>query len=333
MAYKNDKEYIENGFSLKKMLNLTFNFTVKSVLLIGVIIIAVIMGKTCFYIVSPSEEAVIKRFGKVIDVTAPGPHFKLPNPIETVNKAKVTEIHQMEIGYRSQSGIEKVVENESLMLTGDENIISIDLVVQYQIKDIVEYLFILQDVEMTIQLAAEATIREVAGKANIDDILTTGKEQVQEDTKQLLQEILDNYRAGVRIVAVELQDIEPPAPVMGAFQDVASAREDKNKFINEAQAYENQKIPMARAQAATVLLEAESYKATVLGRAEGEAERFMQVYESYRKAPDVTRKRMYLEAVTSIIANSEVIVVDDSVKNLNLFSGMERLIPAAGAGK
>ncbi len=322
-GYKDD----DKGFSVGKILNRTFNFTVKSVLLIGVIILIALAGKTCFYIVSPSEEAVVKRFGKVVDVTGSGPHFKLPYPLETVTKAKVTEIHQMEIGYRDQSGLSKSIDNESLMLTGDENIISIDLVVQYQIKDIVEYLFNLQDVDMTIQLAAEATIREVAGKANIDDLLTTGKEQVQEDTRQLLQEILDNYGAGVRIVAVELQDIEPPAPVMGAFQDVASAREDKNKFINEAQAYANQQIPMARAQAATVLLEAESYKATVLGRAEGEAARFAQVYESYRKSSDITRRRMYLEAMTNIIANSEVIVVDDSVNALNLFSGMEKQAP------
>ena len=329
MAHKNQKKHDGNTLSLGDILNRTLNFTVKSVLLIGVLILALLVGKTCFYIVLPSEEAVVKRFGKVTGVTAPGPHFKLPYPIETVTKAKVTEIHQMEIGYRELSGESESVDNESLMLTGDENIISIDFVVQYQIKEIVEYLFNLQDVEITIQLAAEATIREVAGNANIDDLLTTGKEQVQEDTKQLLQNILDYYKAGIRIVAVELQDIEPPAPVMGAFQDVASAREDKNKFINEAQAYENQQIPMARAQAATILLEAEGYKATVLGKAEGEAARFTQVFESYRGAPDVTRKRMYLEAMGNIIKNSEVIVVDDSVNAINLFSGMEQLFPAA----
>ena len=348
-----DKKKNENQFSLNNLMNGTLNITIKGVLIIVLIVLALIAVKTSFYIVSPSEEAVVKRFGRVTDVTGPGPHFKFPNPIETVNKAKVTEIHQIELGYREydtenqsnfdlftsrtaknrQTGERAVrsVDSESLMLTGDENIISIDFVVQYQIKDIVEYLFNLQDVTMAIKLAAEASIREVAGKAHIDDLLTTGKEQVQEDTRQLLQEILDSYKSGVRIVAVELQDIEPPAPVMGAFQDVASAREDKNKFINEAQAYENQRIPLARGQAETIRLEAEAYKATVLGKALGETARFTQVYNSYRRAPDVTRRRMYLEAMTHIITSSEVIVIDDSVKGLNLFSGMEQFLPAAGS--
>ena len=352
MATKSRKEHDESRFSLGGILNGTFNITARGFLLIGLVVLAILVGKTCFYIVSPSEEAVVKRFGRVVDVTGPGPHFKFPYPIETVTKAKVTEIHQMELGYRefhnnTRQGFEsftlrtekneqagkrefRSVESESLMLTGDENIISIDLVVQYQIKDIVEYLFNLQDVTMSIKLAAEASIREVAGKANIDDLLTTGKEQVQDDTRQLLQEILDNYNAGIRIVAVELQDIEPPAPVMAAFQDVASAREDKNKFINEAQAYENQRIPLARGQAETIRLEAEGYRATALGKARGEAARFTQVYESYRKAPNVTRRRMYLEAMANIVSNSEVIVVDDSVKGLNLFTGVEQFSPAIG---
>ncbi|MDR2884275.1 MAG: FtsH protease activity modulator HflK, partial [Deferribacteraceae bacterium] len=274
-------------FPFKEPLKRIASFTTKTTIVLVIMVGLALVGYTCFYIVSPSEQGVIKRFGEVTRVAEAGPHFKLPFPIETVSKAKVTEIHRMEIGYRGAGASALNVPNESHMLTGDENIISIDLIVQYQIKDVVQYLFSLQDVESTIRLATEASIREIAGKVNIDDLLTTGKESVQDETRMLLQEILNNYSAGVQVLAVELQDIAPPAEVMGAFQDVASAREDKNKFINEAQAYENQKIPMARAQAATVVMEAESYKAITLGKAEGEASRFQQVYESYRKAPDV----------------------------------------------
>jgi membrane protease subunit HflK len=295
-------------------------------MIIGIILVAVlIVGKTCFYIVAPAEQAVIKRFGQVIAVTGAGPHFKLPFPIETAAFAKVTEVHRMAIGYL-ESGYENrdgFRSADPLMLTGDENIVSIDFIIQYQINDIVDFLFNLQDVENTIRLASEASIREIAGKAAIDDLLTIGKEQVQEETKTLIQSILDDYKAGVQIVAVELQDIEPPANVMSAFQDVASAREDKNKFINEAEAYANQKIPMARAEAATIMLEAESYKARVLANAIGEASRFSQVYESYKKTPDITRRRMYLEAMVNIMQKSEIVVVDDSIKAVNLFSGFD----------
>ncbi|MDR2401336.1 MAG: FtsH protease activity modulator HflK [Deferribacteraceae bacterium] len=300
--------------------------------IVVLVIILIILGKSTFYIVAPSEQAVLKRFGKIVTVVGSGPHFKLPYPIDTVTFAKVTEVHRLSIGYiekqpkynatLERSAEVEYISNEPLMLTGDENIVSIDFIVQYQIKDIVQYLYNLQGVTDTIQLAGEASIREIAGKAKIDDLLTIGKEQVQDETRQLIQSILDEYKAGVQIVAVELQDIEPPSEVMNAFRDVASAREDRNRYINEAEAYANQKIPMARAQAATILLEAESYKAVVLSRAEGEASRFTQVYDSYRRTPDITRRRMYLEAMANIVTTSEIFVVDEKSGNLNLFTGL-----------
>jgi membrane protease subunit HflK len=318
---------------LDDFFNKMFKFSFKTVGMIALVIVLLILGKTCIFQVSSAEQAVIKRFGAVVGTRGAGLQFKLPYPIETASIANVKEVLRMEIGYRETNGRSTSVSEESLMLTSDENIVSIDLIVQYQIKDIEAYLFNLDDVEATLQLATEASIREVAGKSLIDDLLTTGKEVAQEETRTLLQEILDKYNAGVRIVAVELQDIEPPAQVTAAFQDVASAREDKNKYINEAQAYENQKIPMARAQAATIVLEAESYRAAVLSRAEGEAEQFRQIYESYRQTKDITRRRMYLEAMANVINNSEILVVDESIENLNLFTDMEQLsLPKASGG-
>lgn len=299
----------------------------KLVLIVFVILVAAFIGKTCFYIVAPAEQAVIKRFGQVVGIADAGPHFKLPYPLETVTKAKVTEVHRMAVGYREKGGRIQVMDNESLMLTGDENIVSIDFIVQYQISNVVDYLFNVSGVDTTIMLASQASIREIAGKNTIDNLLTTGKEVVQEETKQLIQEILNSYGAGVHILAVELQDIEPPAEVMSAFQDVASAREDKNKYINEAEAYSNQKTPMARAEAATIMLEAESYSAKVMATAEGEATRFKQVYDSYKKSPDITRRRMYLEALTNLTNNSEILVVDENVNNMNLFTGFSNEMP------
>jgi membrane protease subunit HflK len=325
----------------------TPKFAFNGVGIFVLVVIAIFFAKSTFYTVAPSEKAVLKRFGKVITVVGSGPHFKLPYPIDTVTTARVTEVHRISIGYveksaRSADSAQRefstgpYVSNEPLMLTGDENIVSIDFIVQYQIDDIVQYLYNLQSVTDTIRLASEASIREIAGKAKIDDLLTIGKEQVQDETRQLIQSILESYGAGVRIVAVELQDIEPPSEVMSAFRDVASAREDRNRYINEAEAYANQKMPMARAEAATILLEAESYKAVVINRAEGDASRFKQVYESYKRTPDITRRRMYLEAMANIVNTSEIFVIDEKAGNLNIFTGLLGELAeesAKGAGK
>ena len=293
----------------------------KSATLVLAIVIMLIIGRSCLFSVDGMEKAVIKRFGAVVNIVGPGMHVKLPYPIDTVIYARATELHRMEVGYRTSGSHSKTIYTESHMLTGDENIVSIDFIVQYEISDVEAYLFNLQNVTEAIRLAAEASIREVAGKERIDDLLTTDKERIGEETRVLIQELLDSYGAGVHIVGVELQDIEPPDAVMGAFQDVASAREDKNKYINEAQAYENQQIPAARAQAATILLEAQSYASVAVNRAEGDSSRFSQIYEDYRKSPEITRKRMYLEAMQKIIKNSEVFVVDESIDALNLFPG------------
>jgi membrane protease subunit HflK len=264
------------------------------------------------------------RFGKIVKVVGAGPHYHLPFPIERVDKAEVTKIHRIEIGFRTtRDGGIQTVPKEALMLTGDENIVSIDLIVQYKIYDIIDYLYNVSNVEKAIKDAAESAIREVAGKEKIDDILTIGKNRIQNETKDILQNILSFYKSGIDIIAVQLQDIEPPQAVIASFKDVASAKEDKNRYINEAEAYRNEVIPKARADAAGMIFEAEAYQIEKIERSTGETSRFLSIYESYKKAPEVTRKRLYLERMAEIFKNNRVYIFDKNIKNINPFMGIE----------
>lgn len=286
-------------------------------------IIAVLWLASGFYIVAADQQAVVKRFGKIVDIQNPGPHYHLPFPIETVNKAEVTKIHRIEIGHVPGSGNSIVnVKSESQMLTGDENIVIVKLIVQYQIKDVSDYLYNVRDVPAAIKNAAQSAIREVAGKEKIDELLTTGKNRVQQETLDILQKMMDNYKAGVRIVAVQLLDVNPPEEVDFAFKDVASAREDKNRFINEAEAYSNEIIPQARGAAETMIQQAEGYKARKVEEAIGDASRFEQILKAYKLAPDVTKKRMYIETMEETLKNSDVRVFDSNIKNINPFIGL-----------
>jgi len=277
-------------------------------------ILVVIWIASGIYIVSPDEAGVVKRFGKYVYMTKPGPHFHIPYPVETVLKPKVTEVKRIEIGFRTVDpgppARYRDVPKESLMLTGDENIVDMNLIVQYKVKDPVHYLFNVYNISKTVKDAAEAAIREVVGKNNIDEILTTGKYQVQQDTKKLLQGILDRYKAGIMVVAVQLQDVHPPAQVMQAFKDVASAKEDKIKFINEAQGYQNDIIPKAKGQAEKILNEAQAYLKSKVARAQGDASRFLQVYKQYKSAKDITKKRMYIETMEKILPHTKKIIID-----------------------
>ncbi len=280
-------------------------------------ILIVIWVASGIYIVSPDETGVVKRFGKYVYMTKPGPHFHIPYPVETVLKPKVTEIKRIEIGFRTidpgPPARYRGVPKESLMLTGDENIVDMDLIVQYKVKDPVNYLFNVYNIPKTVKDAAEASIREVVGKNNIDEILTTGKYQVQQDTKKLLQGILNRYKAGIMVVAVQLQDVHPPEQVMQAFKDVASAKEDKIKYINEAQGYQNDIIPKAKGQAEKILNEAQAYLKSKVAEAQGDTSRFLQVYKEYKSAKDITRKRLYIETMEEVLAQTKKIVVDPKV--------------------
>jgi membrane protease subunit HflK len=216
-----------------------------------------------------------------------------------------------------RQGQERGVPDESLMLTGDENIVSVQFIVQYLIKDAKEYLFNVKDVEATIKNAASAAMREVIGKSKIDDALTTGKQEIQASTRELMQHILDLYKSGISIVAVQMQNVHPPDQVVDAFKDVASAREDKSRFINEAQAYSNDILPKARGQAARITNAAQAYSEAKIRRSQGEASRFLSVLKEYNKAKDITKRRLYLETMESILSNPDaekLLLSDDALK-------------------
>jgi len=267
-----------------------------------------------FYIVEADEQGVVKRFGKYNRTEKPGIHFKLPWPIEEVLKPRVTQVKRIEIGFRTVDpgppASYREVPEESLMITGDLNIVSSEFIVQYRIKNAEEYLFNVKDVETVLRDAAEAAKRQVVGDKEIDYVLTVGKAEIQEEVRSLLQEIMDSYKAGIHVVAVQLQDVEPPKPVIGAFKDVASAKEDRDKFINQAEAYRNEVIPKAQGEAQKLLNEAEAYKAEKINQAKGEAERFIKILEESKKAEGVTRKRLYLETMESVLSGMDKFIID-----------------------
>ncbi len=264
------------------------------------------------FIVNPDEEGVVLRFGKYVRTVGPGPHYHLPIPIETVYKPKVTQILRGEVGFRSvgqgstfQQGQLRTVPEEASMLTGDENIVNVQFSVQYKISDPVEYLFNVTNQAAVVRNAAEAAMREVIGKSMIDSALTDGKIRIQGDATALLQEILNRYEVGVQIIAVQLQDVHPPQEVIDAFKDVASAREDKSRIINEAEAYRNELLPKARGEAAEIVNQAEASKETLIQSATGRAKRFLAVLEEYNKAQDITKQRLYFETMENILYNAK----------------------------
>lgn len=300
-----------------------FNFKITPVI-IGAIILWLLTG---IYIVGPDEVGVVRTFGEFTRVTQSGLNWKFPAPIETANTPKVTEVKRIEIGFRSlNNGQYRTVEKESLMLTGDENIVDAEMIVQYKIKDPVEYLFKIVLPELTVRQAAEASLRTVVGRNRIDETLTTGKFAIQEETKLQLQAILDKYESGIHIVAVQLQDVSPPKEVIGAFKDVASAKEDKNRMINQAEGYRNDVIPKARGEAEAMIRDAEGFRDSRIKRAEGDAAKFTTILKEYNKAKSITEKRLYLETMEKVLPDIEKIIVPDKdsgnmLNLLNLFPG------------
>ncbi|WP_018124668.1 FtsH protease activity modulator HflK [Desulfovibrio oxyclinae] len=307
--------------------------------LLAVVILWLISG---VYIVEPGEVGVVKRFGEYQTMTSPGPHYHIPYPVESAVTLNVERVRRMEFGFRSinrsrsvpfQQGQTRKVTDESLMLTGDENIVSVQFIVQYQIKNARNYLFNVFDQEGTIKNAAQAAMREVIGKSNIDRALTTGKQEIQVATRQLMQEILDLYSTGIRVENVQMQNVHPPDAVVDAFKDVASAREDKSRFINEAEAYRNDILPKARGQAARIINAAEAYREAKVRRSEGDASRFLSVLREYRKAKDVTRTRLYLETMEEVLAQPDadkVILSNEALKQSLPYLPLERVKPGGG---
>ena len=277
-----------------------------------VLIPLVLWALSGIFIVAPDEEGVILRFGKYDRTVEPGPHIRMPFPIESHIKPKVTQVQRIEVGFRSPPNVSSVqsqvrsVPEEASMLTSDENIVTVQFIIQYRIADSRKFLFNLARQHETVKSAGEAAMREAIGKSKIDAALTEGKVEIQMETQKLLQSILDRYDAGISVLAVQMQDVHVPKEVMTAFRDVASAREDKVRSTNLADAYRNQLIPEAQGAAAQILNEAEAYKETVILRAQGESERFLAVLAEYNKAKDVTRQRMYIEAMESILSDAGI---------------------------
>lgn len=285
-----------------------FNFKIVPVLLV----ILVLWLFTGVYSVGPDEVGVVRTFGKFSRVAQSGLNWHFPLPIETVNTPKVTEVKRIEMGFRTlKNGQYRRVEKESLMLTGDENIVDAQMIVQYKIKDPVAYLFNIVGPELTVREAAEASLRTVVGRNKIDETLTTGKFTIQEETKEQLAAILDKYESGIHVVAVQLQDVSPPREVMGAFKDVASAKEDKNRMINQAEGYRNDVIPKARGEAESMIRDAEGFKESRIKRSEGDAAKFTTVLKEYRKAKSITEKRLYLETMQKVLPGVEKFIVPD----------------------
>ena len=283
-----------------------------SVIIIIIIIIWILSG---IYTVAPNEVGAVKRFGKFVYTTTPGVHYRFPYPIESVLKVKVDEVKKMEIGYMTVSMGPPVryrdIPEESLMLTGDENIVSIQFILQYNIKDAIKYLFDVRDVRETVKDASEAAMREVVGKTDIDEVLTVKKFQVQQDVKNLTQKILDSYKTGVLIQVVQLQDVHPPKSVIEAFRDVASAKEDKIKIINESEGYRNDILPKAKGGASKIVNEALAYKEAKIKGAKGDTSRFIQILKEYQKAKDITKTRLYIETMEEVLPSVKKIIIED----------------------
>ena len=303
-----------------------FNFKLMPVVLAALAIWLL----TGTYMVGPDEVGVVRTFGEHTRVAQSGLNWHFPVPIETVNTPKVTEVKRVEIGFRTlRNGQYRTVEKESLMLTGDENIVDAEMIVQYKIKDPVAYLFNIVEPELTVREAAEASLRTVVGRNKIDETLTTGKFTIQEETKFQLQSILDLYESGIHVVAVQLQDVSPPKEVIGAFKDVASAKEDKNRMVNQAEGYRNDIIPKARGEAEAMIRDAEGFRESRIKRAEGDAEKFTTILKEYQKAKNITEKRLYLETMEKVLPGIEKIIIPDKdsgniLNLLNLNPGTEK---------
>jgi membrane protease subunit HflK len=281
-----------------------------------VIAVAIVLlwGVSGIYRVNTDEQGVVLRFGEWVRTTQPGLHYRAPWPIETVFTPRVTFVFRTEVGFqtRGQPGrtTPTQVPQESLMLTGDENIVDINYTVLWVIKDAGRYLFKIRAPEATVKSAAESAMREIIGQTPIALALAEGRGKVEEDTKVLLQSILDEYESGVEITQLQLQKVDPPGPVIDAFRDVQRARADQERHRNEAEAYRNDIIPRARGDAERLVQEAEAYKQEVVARSEGDANRFLSVYAAYAKAKDVTVKRIYLETLEEVLRNTNKVIID-----------------------
>jgi membrane protease subunit HflK len=287
-----------------------------SITFLAVTVLAALVAYYAFtFRVNPDELGVVMRFGKVTRQEPPGLHFRMPYPIDEVRLPKVTRQNIMEVGMRTTgargaSGGVSYVREESLMLTGDENIVDVNFVVFWRIKDTQQYLFNIQNPEVTVKEVAESGMREVVGQSDIQPILTGARQKTEQAVQKLMQDVLDHYGAGIRVDQVQLQKVDPPTQVIDAFRDVQAAATDKERLQNEAASYASRVVPEARGEAERILQGAMGYKEQSVAEATGQSARFLKIYEQYKNAPEVTRKRMYLETMERIMSGTDKIIVD-----------------------
>lgn len=285
---------------------------------IGLGIVA-IWGGSAFYRVQPDEQGVVLRFGEFVYWTPPGLHWHLPWPIERVEKPTVTRINRTEIGYRSVNVRDQNTRDvpvESLMLTGDENIIDIDVAVFWRVNNAANFLFNTRNPELLVRGVAESSMREVIGRTPIQPALTQARAQIETDVLHQTQQILDRYKAGVQITQVQLQKVDPPAAVIESFRDVQRANTDAERVRNEAESYRNDIVPRARGEAARITTTAEGAKQAAVAQATGQTQRFDSVLAAYQQAKDVTVRRMYLDAMQDLLTHTQTLIVDDRMKGL-----------------
>lgn len=265
------------------------------------------------YIVQPNEVGIVLRFGQAVRIDGPGVNYHLPRPIESVIKPSVTAVNSMDIGFRSAGetrGRAVTRPEEGQMLTGDENILDIQYTVFWRIKDARDFIFNIFAPEGTVRAAAESAMREVVGQMRAQEALAQGRSAIEVNSQRLLQEILDVYKAGIEITQVQLRGVEPPAQVIDSFRDVQRAQADRERLRNEAEAYRNQIVPEARGQSQRIIQEAEAYRQQVLAQAQGEAQRFTSIYEAYKLAPEVTKRRLYLEMMEEMLGRTSKVIID-----------------------
>lgn len=286
-------------------------------------ILGLILVLTSFYTIRPNEKGVIQRFGKYIRTTDSGLHFKLPFNIETIKKVPVEDVLKEEFGFRTaQAGVRTRYStadysDESLMLTGDLNSALVEWIVQYRIKDPVQYLFNVRNVRETLRDVSESVMRLVVGDRSVDEVIVLSRQEIEDEAQQRTQQVLDDYETGIKVVNIRLQDVVPPEKVQAAFNEVNEARQEKERIINQALAAYNQVIPQAEGQAKQTIRQAEGYATNRVNRAKGDAERFLAVWREYTKAQNVTRRRLYLETMREILPNLErIYVIDEAQKGL-----------------
>jgi len=291
------------------------------IVVVGVLLL--VLGVGSYYRVDPEETAVVQRFGKVVRTADPGPHFRIPFGIETVQKVRDRRVLQLESGYRTVKAgarsqfTEKGFEEQARMLCGDLNVIDLQWTVYYKIKNPTDYLFRVEDVEAAINDISESVVRKIVGNRYADDVLTVGRASIAEMAKVEMQQILDTYVTGILVVDVQLQNANPPNPVKAAFNEVNEAGQEKERMINDAQKVFSQEIPKAYGEAKQIISQAEGYALERVNRAQGEGRRFLDILAEYHKAPDVSRQRMYVEALQALTGKMErLIVLDEKQRNV-----------------